>query len=489
MRSPGGGAHLLRLWPEASRAAVREHRLDVGDQTKRDHTFAFAYPDDLPGASMLEPVTRYRFEVLRGDGAKVGDGRFETLPAIAAQMPRRVAFGVASCHQPFSDDGVMHDAGLRMLKIARTVWERFDVKHVLWTGDQLYADYPTNQSLFDETYFRKIGPPGRGSLFDCTEEEVAAVYHGRYRRNWAHPDWTALLSQFPSYPILDDHEIADNYGSRAQHHTPIWRQVRSAATAAYRHYQHDRVDALPLGHCGPFDYAFEYGSLQGYVLDVRSMRNSRDGEHARVFDPEQLAAFSRWLNTRVDAPVLFVVVSVPPFFMPGWMSRLARRLPGDFKEDAHDRWMHPQFARDRRRMLGLLRDHQRRNPRQKVVLVAGDVHVGYVSRCDWRTDPPTSLHQFVSSSITHQMPSLDWQLARHVPRTHFALWDVGDRVGRIHLAGSRSARLFQQPVGGLNIGVIEVDLTGDTAGLHFRLFGEDPDRPDAPKCLFDVGPE
>ena len=74
-------------------------------------------------------------------------------------------------------------------------------------------------------------------------------------------------------------------------------------------------------------------------------------------------------------------------------------------------------------------------------------------------------------------------------RTHFALWDVGSRVARIHLAGNRLARLHEQPVGGLNVGVLEVDLSGDDAQLYFHLYGEDEDQPDEPKCLFRVGPE
>jgi alkaline phosphatase D len=487
LRSPGGGPHRLELWLAGAPAQRLVHDFDMGDRSRADHTFAFAFPEEVPGARPLEPMTRYGFRILRADGVLVGEGHFETLPAERSQMPRRFCLGVASCHQPFDGHGEMHEPGRRMLRLARTAWERCGVKQVLWTGDQLYVDFPENQSLFDPEYFKTVGPPGRKSLLECTHDEALAVYHARYRRNWGHPDWLALQAQFPGYPMLDDHEVVDNYGSKPEHHAKEWRHLRDAAEAAYRNYQHSRVEPCDDESEGPFCYSFEYGAAAGYVLDVRSQRRSTDGDHARVFAPHQLDRFAAWLNVNTDAPVLFVVVSVPPFFMPTWMSRLARYIPGSFSEDAHDRWTHPQYRRDRRRLLELIKHHQQRNPHQRVVLVSGDVHVGYAVRCEWRTDPPTALYQFVSSSITHQLSDLDWHMARHLPRTHFVMSDLDGRRARIHLIGSRMARVLEQPVGGLNVGAIEVEMDGDRALLNFKLYGEDEKQPEEPKLLFESG--
>jgi alkaline phosphatase D len=85
------------------------------------------------------------------------------------------------------------------------------------------------------------------------------------------------------------------------------------------------------------------------------------------------------------------------------------------------------------------------------------------------------------------MSSLDWHMARHLPRTHFAMSDLDGRRARIHLMGSRMARVLEQPVGGLNVGAIEVELDGDRALLNFKLFGEDEKNPDEPKLLFESG--
>lgn len=89
--------------------------------------------------------------------------------------------------------------------------------------------------------------------------------------------------------------------------------------------------------------------------------------------------------------------------------------------------------------------------------------------------------------VRHKLPSLDWHFARHIPRIHFLVLDVGEKFGRIHLLGGRLARIVEQPVGGLNVGVVEVDLSKGDALLNFKLFGEDKDTPDEPKLLFESG--
>lgn len=52
-----------------------------------DRTTSFVFPDDVPGATALEPATAFCVRVTRGDHV-LGEARFETAPASAAQMPR-----------------------------------------------------------------------------------------------------------------------------------------------------------------------------------------------------------------------------------------------------------------------------------------------------------------------------------------------------------------------------------------------------------------
>ena len=53
--------------------------------------------------------------------------------------------------------------------------------------------------------------------------------------------------------------------------------------------------------------------------------------------------------------------------------------------------------------------------------------------------------------------------------------------------GEDPSRVFEQPVGGLNVGTIEVELDGDDARLDFKLYGEDEHSPEEPKLLFESG--
>ncbi len=344
------------------------------------------------------------------------------------------------------------------------------MKFVLWTGDQVYADYPEQQSLFT----------AHPDLLAWERERVRALWHSRYRSFWGLEAWKALQADFTGYPMLDDHELVDNYGSFAHHGSEEWRELREGARAAYVDYQHARIaDADPWGE-GAYDYGFTYGSAAVYVMDTRSRRMVLAGGAASVYDRAQLDALATWLEAHALSRVLLLVLPVPLFFIPRWAAWLVTRFPGRFREDGSDRWSHPKFHDDRVQLLNLLRSHQLAHPHQTVVLVSGDVHVGYVMRCYWRSTPDAKLYQFVSSAITHEMSPLSFALTRHVPRADLFASAAPGRAARLQLMGGLRGQL-RQPVAALNVGVIDVDLSGEEPKLGFRLMGE---RDGEPVCLF-----
>lgn len=471
LRSPEAGRHTLEVWPAANPAACVRSVIDVRGDGARDHTFAFDYPGPLAEVAPLEPLTHYRFRLRAPSDVSVGEGAFQTAPGSPAQMPRRMSFGVASCHQPFDEDGTVRPRALRMLEAARRAWTDADVKFVLWVGDQLYADLPEGQSLFGE----------HPALFSQDTATVRALWHARYRACWSLPQWQALHASFAGYPLWDDHEIFDNFGSLPEHGTRRWQAIREGARLSYADYQHARVADVDPRTPAPWDHAFDYGSLAVYLLDLRTHRRADEAaREATMISEAQFAALEQWLRGHADAKALFLVLSVPLFFIPPWATRMVAAFPGRFRQDAHDRWSHPKFRHVGRRLLRLLHAHQRTHPDQRLVLVSGDVHIGYVMRCVWSGDGASSLYQFVSSAITHEMSKTSYALTQQVPRTLFGDRDAGfGRRARLQMMGSRLARL-RQPIAALNVGIIDVDLSSDRAELGFRLIGE---RDGAPHCL------
>lgn len=480
VRLPGPGRCVLELWPQAAPAALRRQQIEI-DDAAADHTAAFTYPDDFPGEPDLVANTRYEGALRRAsDGSVVDTLAFETAPSGSADAPDAFSFLLLSCHQPFADSGEVSPGAARMMHVLNATAARPGVKRALLLGDQIYADAPPALSLFAPDHFARVAPSGRDDLLDCSRQEIRRLYHQRYRRFWAVPGFASFQSRLPSYPILDDHEIADNWGSLAEHATPAWTTLRDGALDAYHDYQAARVlRARPA--C--FDHGFRHGPVAIYLLDVRTQRRREDGRTA-LFAAGQLRALCDFLAAHGDAAVLLVVLSVPVLHVGEWATALLARLPG-FAEDAADRWSSAASRADRDRLLRAIRDHQRAHPRTQVVLVSGDIHIGSALRLDW-TDEPLALHQVTASSLSNQASPLRRLLETAAPLSVRAIRgdDLRAQVGLAGGAGSN-------PYGGLNVGLLHLRRQrGSSAAerfeVEFELVGDDGGAEPEPSTVLRV---
>lgn len=487
LRSPGGGPHVLELWPEEHPSRRNSWTFELPPSPATDWTYALDAPEEL--RARLEPCTRYRLRVTRRDDLFVGEAGFDTAPETFAQTPSRFTVGLMSCHQPFDEDGSPRPGGLAMLKAARTALDRSQARFLLQCGDQFYADYPVSQSIFSRDVLARMGSPHE-SIFSCDRDTVRRLYQARYRWCWGMPEYLALQSQTATYPMLDDHEVIDNWHSQDEHLDPRFTPVRQGARAAYEDYQHARVAGRAPFDESSYHYAFDWGAVGVFVMDVRSQRvpelDHRDGQ---VCGEAQLRDLTRWLQAHREYPVVLLVASVPLFFMPGWLAFLAGRLIHKVDGDAHDRWSHPQFVHERSRLLSILHAHQQQAPQQKLLICSGDVHVGYVTRCRWKGTPEVVTHQLVSSAITHEMTSRDRAFGRWVPRTQQSVHTGHDHErGRLDLIGEGRHQRFHQPVGALNIGLIEIELEKGQATLNLKLVGSDEQSPGEPVTRLETYP-
>ena len=159
-----------------------------------------------------------------------------------------------------------------MLRAVRRCLIEHNTKIVFAMGDQMYSDYPPPLSLFDKDYFQIVAPPNRQNIQQCSVPEVRDLYHMRYRQFWSLPEWKALHTDFPCYPIVDDHDLVDNWGSIPAHQTDAWRAFIEGARRACFDYQASRMlpvaDQLP----GSFHYQATYGHSSFFVMDLRSSR-------------------------------------------------------------------------------------------------------------------------------------------------------------------------------------------------------------------------
>jgi alkaline phosphatase D len=476
MRSDRPGTLTLHWWPAGEQHAGWQGDICIPKGNDHDNTCSVQVPEDFPSAPPLLPLRSYRFCVtFRADGGCIGEGEFETAPERPEDTPGRFALAVMSCNQPFTDRGVFTKQSDQMLRVAYRCLQTHNTKLVFTVGDQMYADNPPPLSLLDAAHFATVAPPGRMRLHHCTPAEVRRLYQRRYRHFWSSPAWQALHASFPCYPILDDHEIVDNWGTKPAHQTPEWRAVGEGARAAYVDYQGSRV--LPGGGKPPesFHYTVSYGHLGAFVMDLRSNRTG--GEDGRLFSKAQGAALRHFLHEHRDKKCLCIVLSVPVIHLPRIPVKVVGYL-AHWNEDFADRWSTGGHCRDRDRVLHWLAAHQRQHPRQRLVLLSGDIHIGCVHEVRWSPRGPM-LYQLVSSGITNDIgvlmqsiSTLLIRLNRHVTTEDGAL---RARVRLLKGVG----RQRQNPYGGVNVGILEIETpTPETSPtLRFFLYshqGEEP---------------
>jgi alkaline phosphatase D len=475
-----------RLWWRTDRPGP--HRLEIAapdderppvevapPPPERDGTTSVLYPDDFPGGAPLAPGRRYVARVWAA-GELVGEARFETAPARPDATPARVTFGVVSCHQPFDEEGRVRPDATSMLAAAEQAFVEADVTRLFLVGDQIYADGPPGRSLLP-------APPAEGAgLLAAAPEEIRRAYQERYRAFWGVPGFARLQSLCAGTCILDDHEIVDDFGSRAEHATPGWGRVREGALAAFFDYQGARARARTPERPPTFHHAFRYGAVGIFVADLRSGRRPDPAEN-RLLGDAQLADLDAFLAGAGDCHTVLVVLSVPLLFLPDSVTTLGLQVLGDDSEFA-DRWSAPRNRPERDRLVALLRRQRRLFPRQQIVLLSGDIHVGCAATMRFREAPDAPIYQLVSSAVTNAGHGLRQRLAKATTRL-LPLAD-GDDFDASLLPGTSAADA--NPYNGLNVGLLEIETTPSGGRLRWRLVSHDEAKPGAPVVVFDSGP-
>jgi alkaline phosphatase D len=238
---------------------------------------------------------------------------------------------------------------------------------MLMIGDQIYAD--------DLRFFGK----------DVTVDDFLE----RYRLVFSQPGIRALMARVPTYMILDDHEIEDNWPSRATSKDRL--TMYPHAVHAYQIYQCSHSPVFDTKRSGGlsgtlqhFWYQFSDGCTDWFVLDVRTER-SLGKKGLTIISEVQMNALFAWLADK-SGKIKFIVSSVP--FIP------------DLNNDGDDKW--GAFLTQRDKVIAHIAAHDI----PKVVFVSGDVHSSFTCELEAVELPQFKIHQIVSSSFFWPYPHM-----------------------------------------------------------------------------------
>jgi len=328
-------------------------------------------------------------DLLRGDAAK-SEARFTTFPRSA---PQGFSFLMGSCRYP----GLLANAKradeifLAMHRHVEGASGELRPRFVLMMGDQIYAD--------------KFSPDVAVGRADTWQE-----FHERYVSAFSTPYIRRLMRSVPTYMILDDHEIEDNW-VKGRIENAVKRDLFHTAIRAYMSYQWVHG---PRNFEKRMHYSFGFAQCPFFVLDERTQRIRDDGKPglpgnhllgypSKPSAPEykgQVDQFCEWLaqsQQRHGNGPKFVVS--PSVFAP---NDVGSRGAGAVGSDA---W--PAFPETRRRVLKTILEHQVQN----VVFLSGDVHCSNVSEIYFERkgvgELPLKAFSIVSSAFYWPFPFAD----------------------------------------------------------------------------------
>lgn len=308
-------------------------------------SMSFRYGPD--GESVLGSITGQDFELL--DGVIPYDPP-QNPPA--KPIPDGTSFALASCQYPagFIDDPVAYRSYsdlVRHLDTGTGIKPRF----ALFVGDQVYVD-PT-AGLYD--------PTGK-------DDRYRLPYEAWLRQQYVR----AALRRIPSFMVLDDHEIDDNWEPVADPDDPANAGKEKDGFAAYQKYQRGMNGGLET---------FDFDGFHFFLLDTRSKRKHRkaDGSlaNAELFDSKTMGRLKQWLE---DSPVPKFVVS-PAMLLP----RHRRAVQRDSSLDPSNRSaLHSDSWDGYPDTLREVLAHIAEKKIEGVVFLSGDEHRGYVATAELR---------------------------------------------------------------------------------------------------------
>jgi alkaline phosphatase D len=431
----------------------------------------------------LKPLTRYRYKVVRtSDRVELGSGQFETFPEKPEDTPGKFSIALMSCHQPFNDDGGISPVRMRLLKTLPLILKKHDVKFIMLAGDQIYSDHPERRSLFNPHYTAKWKIPDKESIFQWDGDTIRKAFQERYRICWSMKDVQRFYANYPCFPILDDHEIMDDWGTFPEHQSKTkYQKVFRHARESYFDYQgslvRNRIRSLPPS----FHYSFSYGNVGVFVLDLRSERKT-DKKKGQLFGPQQLAEFKKFLRDNADKKAIIIMASVPVVHLPEFITNFGALILGS-NVDFSDMWSARKNIRDRDKFLKALHSHQKANPKQRVVLVSGDVHIGCAFVIKWkgRGKRPV-MYQFTSSGISNRPEKKGkkflMKLSELGPKMLSGLFVRNGPEADVSLIKGASKGKGENPYGWENVGIIEVHKKGGESRVKLKLVGYSKDLKD-----------
>jgi cholesterol oxidase len=354
----------------------------IASATKAVRSWSPSIP--VPDASLVKRMVKGVIEALEAllekkNALQLRPGLSEIhRPSVAE---RGITFAVASCQYP---------SGLLEGKVATASYERLSKRLdrkmeaerpqcLLLVGDQIYVD-------------------GTAGLFDPTAgfDRFVRPYEILHRLD-AVRDITRRL---PTYMLLDDHEIADNWEPRFDDVRPD--PIMLEGRRSYLKFERAAgpKPERPTGDStDPMWYRYSVNGFPFFMADTRTERRTRsveDVERPRIMSKAQFTILRRWLQEQDPGRPKFV--ASPAMLLPRHLRAIQHGAPvSALRADGWDGYPGSMYP-----LLAWIGANEIRN----VVFLSGDEHLACVARVTItpQTGRPVVVHSVHSSPLFAPFP-------------------------------------------------------------------------------------
>lgn len=317
----------------------------------------------------------------------------------------RVTFALGSCQYP---------AGILYPTLAYRSFDRLASRlrddgvkpsFAIFTGDQVYVD-------------------ATAGVFDPKNEYE--IYAKKYEDLYANDTVRQVLRQLPSYTMLDDHEIDNDWqqiNSSNDAEQKIKRKrnqdLRYHGVNAYLKYQRGpsriyNIETYPGEDKIFIWYKFGVNDVNFFISDTRTGRQQRSAttNNWKIMLQEQFEALKNYLHEAKDQPVF---IASPAIFLPRHHEAIGTAIYSSLNSDSWDGYPSSQTE-----LLQYIVDHEIKN----VVFLSGDEHISCVAKaCIKRPDGKNvTIYSIHGSALHAPFPFANSKKSDLLLEDHFS-WD------------------------------------------------------------------
>jgi choline dehydrogenase-like flavoprotein/predicted alpha/beta hydrolase len=301
-----------------------------------------------------------------------------------AERPGAVCFALASCRYAAAiADREAADRAFGRLRELVAARSKRAPQLLFLAGDSIYAD---------ATY----------GIFD--PEDPKERFDQRYLEAWSAPNAREVLRSLPTYPMLDDHEVHENFEGRSGR---LIGQGLDAFESFQLRLTRAFDDPQAVGRKrGPYWYRTKAAGYEFFVADTRTDRRRTQGRgsaNARIMDRAQMKDLECWLDhmQRRDPEIPKFIVS--PSVVAPWSRETRGHRSYALRADAWD-----GFPRSLRHLLAFIAGNGIRN----VVFLSGDYHCSVYCPMwlRYKGKPPVQAYSIVSSGMYAPYPFANTRL-------------------------------------------------------------------------------